>query len=398
MLTDAHCRAAKPKEQLYRLNDFRGLYLEVKPNGVKAWRYRFKLAGKGSWFALGDYPSVSLAEARDKCEEARKLVKQGINPVQNRQVERIKREQDSANTFEAVAKEWLALKDWEEVTKRRRLDMLQRVVFPSIGKMPVRQITPAHVLDILSKTAKRGAPTVAAEAKRTMSGIFELAVATLRADNDPVWPVRKALPANKTQHKTALTTAQIGKLLNDFDNHRCGYQVNFCIQLMWWTLARPSEAAEAEWAEFDLDAALWAIPARRMKARREHVVPLPTQAVDMLSRLHAISGDRVHLFPGRDDRSRPMSAHSIRQALKVLGWSGTYSPHGTRTTGSTRLNEMGYRADAIEAQLAHAEPNSVRRTYNHATYLEERRDMMQAWADKLEIWKRESTGEVSRTQ
>ena len=398
MLTDAHCRAAKPKEQLYRLNDLRGLYLEVKPNGVKAWRYRFKLGGKGSWFALGDYPAVSLAEARDKCEEARKLVKQGINPVQNRQLERLKREQDSANTFEAVAKEWLALRDWEDITKKRRLDMLERVVFPSIGKLPVRDITPAHILDILTKTVKRGAPTVAAEAKRTMSGIFELAVATLRADNDPVWPVRKALPANKTQHKTALTTAQIGKLLNDFDNHRCGYQVNFCIQLMWWTLARPSEAAEAEWAEFDLDAALWTIPARRMKARREHVVPLPTQAVDMLRRLHAISGDRVHLFPGRDDRSRPMSAHSIRQALKVLGWSGTYSPHGTRTTGSTRLNEMGYRADAIEAQLAHAEPNSVRRTYNHATYLEERRDMMQAWADKLEIWKRESTGEVSRTQ
>ena len=136
---------------------------------------------------------------------------------------------------------------------------------------------------------------------------------------------------------------------------------------MWWTLARPSEAAEAEWAEFDLDAALWTIPARRMKARREHVVPLPTQAIEMLRRLHAISGDRTHIFPGRDDRNRPMSVHSIRQALKVLGWSGTYSPHGTRTTGSTRLNEMGYRPDAIEAQLAHAEPNSVRRTYNHAT-------------------------------
>lgn len=201
MLTDAHCRAAKPKEQLYRLNDLRGLYLEVKPNGVKAWRYRFKLGGKGSWFALGDYPTVSLAEARDKCEEARKLVKQGINPVQNRQLERLKREQDSANTFEAVAKEWLALRDWEDITKKRRLDMLERVVFPSLGKLPVCDIAPAHVLDILTKTVKRGAPTVAAEAKRTMSGIFELAVATLRADNDPVWPVRKALPANKTQHK-----------------------------------------------------------------------------------------------------------------------------------------------------------------------------------------------------
>jgi hypothetical protein len=151
VLTDAHCRAAKPKEQLYRLNDLRGLYLEVKPNGVKAWRYRFKLGGKGSWFALGDYPAVSLAEARDKCEEARKLVKQGINPVQNRQLERFKREQDSANTFEAVAKEWLALKDWEDITKKRRLDMLERVVFPSIGKLPVRDITPAHILAILTK-------------------------------------------------------------------------------------------------------------------------------------------------------------------------------------------------------------------------------------------------------
>jgi len=193
-------------------------------------------------------------------------------------------------------------------------------VFPSIGKLPVRDITPAHVLDILTKTVKRGAPTVAAEAKRTLSGIFELAVATLRADNDPVWPVRKALPANKTQHKPALSKEQIGKLLSDFANHRYGYQVNFCMQLMWWKLARPSAAAEAEWAEFDLDAALWTIPARRMKARREHGVPLPTQAVDMLRRLHAISGDRMHLFPGRDDRNRPMSVHSIRRHSRC--WAG----------------------------------------------------------------------------
>lgn len=390
MLTDAHCRAAKPKEQIYRLNDLRGLYLEVKPNGVKAWRFRFKLAGKGSWFALGDYPSVSLADARDKCEEARKLVKQGINPVQNRQVERIKREQDSVNTFETVAKEWLALKDWEDVTKKRRLDMLTRVVFPTIGALPVKQIAPPVILGILKKAAEKNGISVMEEAKRTMFGIFELAAETFRVDSNPVHQWREALPKNKTQHKRPLEIAEIGRLLRDFDNHRCGYQVNFCIQLMWWTLARPSEAAEAEWAEFDLDKALWCIPARRMKARREHIVPLPQQAIAMLRRLQGISGDRKHLFPGRDDRNKPMSPHSIRQALKVLGWSGTYSPHGTRTTGSTRLNEMGYRADAIEAQLAHAEPNSVRRTYNHATYLDERREMMQAWAEKLDLWKQEA--------
>ena len=157
MLTDAQWRAAKPREGIYRLDDYKGLYLEIKPNGIKAWRYRLKVNHKASWFALGDYPSVTLGEASEKCEVSRKLVREGINPVQNRQIERIKREQDSANTFEAVAKEWLSLEDWEAVTKKRRLDMLERVVFPSIGTLPVRQITPAHVFDILNKTVKRGA-------------------------------------------------------------------------------------------------------------------------------------------------------------------------------------------------------------------------------------------------
>ncbi len=387
MLSDTHCRNAKPKEKLYRLNDYKGLYLEVKPNGVKAWRFRFALNGKSSMFALGDYPIVSLADARKKCEEARGLIKLGLNPAQQRQLDKIRREQDAANTFEAVAREWLQLRDWEEITKKKRLDMLERIVFPSVGQFPIKEITPAQILDILQKTNKRGAPTVAAEAKRTMSGIFELAIATLRADRDPVWPVRKSLPANKTQHKTALSTNQIGKLLRDFDNHQCTFQINYCIQLMWWTLARPSEVAEAEWAEFDLEKAVWRIPAERMKARKEHVVPLPLQAIKMLQTLKGITGTRTHLFPGRDNRNDSMSVNSLRQALKVLGWSGTYSPHGTRTTGSTRLNEMGYRPDAIEAQLAHADPNMVRRTYNHAAYFEERRAMMQDWANHLTTWK-----------
>jgi len=257
---------------------------------VKAWRYRFTLEGKASMFALGEYPAVGLAEARERCEAARQLVRQGVNPAQQRQIDRIKQASDAEITFEKVAREWLQTKDWEDVTKNRRLDMLERVVFGEIGQMPIRAVTSAHVLSILQHTVKRGAPTVAAEARRTMSAVFEYAVATLRADSDPVWPVRKALPANKTQHKTALTTAQIGKLLNDFDNHRCTFQINDCMQLMWWTLARPSEVAEAEWIEIDLDRAQWRIPAERMKARKEHVVPLPTQAVEMLRGLKALTG------------------------------------------------------------------------------------------------------------
>lgn len=384
MLNDTQCKNAKPKEKPFKLTDGKGLYLEVKPNGVKAWRYRFELSGKESVFALGEYPIIGLADARQKRQEARELVKQGINPAHNRQLDRIRQEQENATTFETVALEWLALRDWVPVTKARRLDMLARVVFPKIGALPVKQVTPAHVLDVLNTAAKKNGLTVAAEAKRTMSGVFELAVSTLRADADPVYPVRKALPANKTQHKRALSADEIGKLLQDMQGHGGRHETIAAFRLMWLTLCRPSEAAEAQWAEFDLDAAIWRIPAERMKKRAEHVIPLPMQAVEMLRALHGITGRYAHVFPGRDERAKPMAPASLRQALNVLGWGGKYSPHATRTTGSTRLNEMGYPSDWIERQLAHAEPNAVRRTYNHADYLTDRAKMMQQWADYLD--------------
>lgn len=399
MLTDIQCRTAKPKDKPYKLPDGMGLYLEVKPNGVKAWRYRFELregeATKESVFAIGEYATAlsgetseaakarragrrfTLAEARDERTKARALVRQGINPSHTRQLERIKRELESATTFEAVAQEWLALKDWEDVTKARRLNLLTRVVFPKIGALSVKSITPAHILDVLNTTAKKNGLTVAAEAKRTMSGVFELAVATLRADTDPVYPVRKALPPNKTQHKRPLDAEEIGALLRDVEGHSGRHETTAAFRLMWLTLCRPSEAVEARWAEFDLDAAIWRIPAERMKKRKEHTIPLPTQAVEMLRALHGFTGRHVHLFPHRDDRTRPMVAASFRQMLNALGWGGKYSPHATRTTGSTRLNELGFASDWIERQLAHAEPNTVRRTYNHAEHLAGRAKMMQ---------------------
>ena len=410
MLTDTQCRTAKPKDKPYKLSDGKGLYLEIKPNGVKAWRYRFELregdVARESIFAIGDYAIArsgetqeegqarragrrfTLAEARDERIKARSLVKQGINPAHNRQLERIKREQESATTFEAVANEWLALKDWEEITKKRRLDMLTRVVFPKIGSLPVKSITPAHILDVLNTSAKKNGLTVAAEAKRTMSGVFELAVSTLRAESDPVYPVRKALPANKTQHKRPLDADEIGQLLRDVEGHGGRHETITAFRLMWLTLCRPSEAVEARWDEFDLDAAVWRIPAERMKKRKEHAMPLPTQAVEMLRALHGLTGRQVHLFPHRDDRTKPMVSASFRQMLNVLGWGKKYSPHATRTTGSTRLNEWGFSSDWIERQLAHAEPNAVRRTYNHAEYLGDRAKMMQQWADMLDTWKK----------
>ena len=257
----------------------------------------------------------------------------------------------------------MALRDWEEVTRNRRRNMLQRIVFPKLGKYPVRDITPAHILDVLKSAAKNNGPTVAAEAQRTMSGVFDLAISTLRADTNPVYPVRKALPANKTQHKCALTAAEIGQLLRDFDGHGASFQTMSAFKFMWLTLCRPSEVTGARWEEIDLDKAIWTLSAARMKKRKEHSVPLPDQAVDLLRAMHGVSGRYEYVFPHRDDRSRAMSDASFRQALKVLGWSGKYSPHATRATGSTRLNEMNYPSDWIERQLAHVEPNAVRRTY-----------------------------------
>lgn len=402
MLTDTQCRNAKAKERPYKLTDGNGLVLEVKPNGVKAWRYRFELNGKESMFAVGEYVTAptgetpeeaearragrcfTLAEAREERAKARALVKQGINPAHARQLNKIRAQQDANNTFEVVAREWVAMRDWEETTKARRLDTLTRVVFPKIGALPVKQITPAHVLDVLKTAHGKNGPSVADEVKRTMSSVFDLAISTLRADTDPVQPVRKALPANKTQHKRPLELEEIGRLFRDMDGHGGRHETRGAFLLMWLTLCRPSEAVEAEWSEFDLDAALWRVPAERMKKRKPHTIPLPAQAVSTLRALHGITGHLTHVFPGRDDRARPMAVESFRQALHSLGWSGKYSPHATRTTGSTRLNEMGFPSDWIERQLAHADANAVRRTYNHAEHLEDRRRMMQQWADLLD--------------
>lgn len=389
-ISDAALRAAKPSTKSYKIAVGGGLYLEVMPGGSKLWRWKYRIVGKENRYAVGAYPDLLLTAAREKAEAARKLVKEGIHPSHQKQLARIKIGHEQANTFEAIAKEWLALKDWEQVTKDRRLQMLQRVVFPNIGKLPVRQITSAHILDILNKTVK-AAPTVAAEAKRTMSGIFELAVSTLRADTDPVYPVRKALPPNKTQHKRPLLSNEIGQLLRDLDGHGGNYQTGGAFRLMWLTLARPSEVIEAEWSEFDLDAAIWRIPAERMKKRKEHAIPMPRQALELLRGMHTLTGHKVHVFPHRDDKTKPMVTGSFRQMLNVLGWAGKFSPHATRTTGSTRLNEMGYSADWIERQLAHEEPNAVRRTYNHADYLTDRAKMMQQWADLLDEWKQGSS-------
>lgn len=377
-LTDTALRAVKPRDKPYKLACGHGLYLEVQTSGSKLWRLKYRLAGKESRYAIGEYPQVLLTDARTLADDARKLVASGVHPAHQRKLLRIQASQDANNSFQSLAGEWLTTKDWTPVTKHKRLALLKRHVFPGIGKLPVKQVTPHHVLGILTKLP----PSVAVEAKRTISGVFQLAVSTLRADSDPTYPVRNALKATKTRHKQALSPSDLGQLLSDIDG--ASFQVQAAFKLMWLTICRPSEVTGAQWREFDLDTATWCIPTERMKRRQQHTVPLPRQAVDLLRAVHQLTGRYQYVFPARGGHLRPMSPGTLRQALYMLGWAGRYSPHATRVTGSTRLNEMAYPPDWIETQLAHQDTNAVRRTYNHARYLDDRRAMMQGWADWLD--------------
>lgn len=406
MLTDTKCRNAKPSEKPYKLTDDKGLYLEVKPNGVKSWRYRFETVSEGkrkeSSYTIGEYgfsPAgespeqaknrrskglFTLAEAREERTQARALVKLGLSPVRNRELTRLKIQNEEFDTVDSLAKEWLVLKDWEEITKKRRLDMLTRVVFPHVGKFPIRQITPAHILDVLTKAAKNNGVTVKDEAKRTMYGIFELAVETQRIEVNPVRQWRGVLPVNKTQHKRPLSKEEIGQFMRDLSGYERNFQTVAAFRLMWLTLCRPNEVICAQWSEINLESGIWTIPAERMKKRKEHRVPLPNQAIKLLQNIKMVTGHRDFVFPNRDDRTKPMTDATLRQALGYLGWATKYSPHATRATGSTRLHEMGFNSDWIERQLAHADQNQVRRTYNQAEYFADRTKMMQHWADYLD--------------
>lgn len=406
MLSIVKCRGAKAKARPYKLTDSNGLYLEVRPSGRKYWRFRYEVVAAGRrlerLYSLGDFvlaPSAesfeaatkrqagrqfTLAEARLERDKIRGLVRQGLCPTQERKRLLGLQREDSAMTFELVAEEWIALQSWEDITKTRRRQMLQRVVMPHIGRLSVKSITSKHILELLKLAATNNGPTVAAEAKRTLSRVFGHAIATLRLEQDPVIPLRGALPANKTQHKRPLSREEVGDLINAIQAYDRNHQTVGAFMLMWLTLCRPNEAVGAVWAEIDFDNGLWRIPSNRMKMREAHVSPLPKQAIEILRRMQAINGAHLHVFPHRDNRNQPMTEGALRQALHQLGWSGKYSPHATRATGSTILNELGYNRDWIERQLAHRDKDSARSAYNHANYLQDRRRMLQAWADLLD--------------
>lgn len=389
-LTDAKVRTAKPTSKSAKMADGGGLYLEVRPTGAKLWRYRYRIAGKENIFAIGEYPSVSLADARVEHVRARALVAEAVHPSHNRKVERLTNLVANANTFGAVANEWVAKKsaNWTAYYQRQVAGVLEADVLPHIGKLPIRSVTAAHLLEIVRRVEKRGATTIALLIRQWSSAIFRYAVATLRADNDPAAALRGAVERSKIVHHRPLSRAQIVHFVDTLDRYG-GYRTTvIALRLMLLTFVRTVELRKAHWSEFDLDDAEWRIPAERMKMREPHIVPLSKQAVELLQELRTYTGGRGLLFPNYRRPGECMTATTLNRALERMGFNGKggigFSAHGFRATASTILNEQGYRSDVIERQLAHAERNKVRASYNQAEYLAERQVMMQDWANFID--------------
>ena len=404
-LTDAKIRNAKPASKPYKLTDGNGLYVEIRPTRTKLWRFRYRIAGKENVFALGEYCQApagesdkgmatrkasgrfTLAEARQERDRCRGLVKQGIHPSHHRQAARLAQLTENANTFEAVAREWIGKKapKWAPAYLRQVERFMTADVFPYIGNLPIRNVTAAHLLEIVRRVEGRGAETVALMARQWCSAIFRYGVATLRADTDPAAALKGAIHRPKTEHHKPLTRCQLTDFMKALDKSGGYLTTVIALRLLLLTFVRTVELRAAQWSEFDFEQAEWRIPEERMKMREPHLVPLSRQAVELLQELHSLTGGRDYLFPNYRNPKTCMSATTLNRALERMGFNGEgtidFSAHGFRATASTILNELGYRPDVIERQLAHAERNKVRASYNQAEYLEERRVMMQQWAD-----------------
>ncbi len=407
MLTDTKIRNTKAGDKPVKLTDGLGLYLEVRPNGAKKWRYRYRLEGKENLFAMGDYAQpapgeseeqarerragrrFTLMEARAERERCRGLVKQGIHPSRQQRTERLRRSAEAANTFQAIAEVWIKENSgWSENYRRQIEQRLGGDAFPHIGDLPIREITPAHVKDILKRVEKRGSPASAKLLKTWVGGVFRYAAGELLVETDPTWPLRNAIRAPKTQHIAHLTSKEIPDFLQALDAVTAEHVTKIAAQLLWLTVVRTVELRCAEWSEFDLDAGVWTIPAERMKMREKHMVPLSAQALMQLKALHPLTGRGRFVFPGRNDRAQCLTHEAIRDVFNRAGYAGKFTPHGVRSTFSTYFNETGADPDLIEMALAHKERNSVRAAYNHAVKLQQRLALMQEWADLSDAWRK----------
>ncbi|HET7587853.1 MAG TPA: integrase arm-type DNA-binding domain-containing protein [Gammaproteobacteria bacterium] len=385
-LNEAKVRYAKPQDKDYKLSDGRGMYMLVKTNGSKYWRLNYRFRGKAKTLALGVYPDASLKKARARRDEARTQLDDGIDPAAAKQAAKLA--DNKADTFEAVAREWFQQHSpgWAANHASKVIRRLEKDIFPWVGDKPMDAIDPPELLKALRRIQARGALETAHRAKATCGQVFRYGIATGRATRDPAADLRGALPPVKPTHFASVTDPrEIGNLLRVIDGYRGDHITRYALKLAPLVFVRPGELRGAEWSEIDLEAAEWRIPAARMKMNAVHIVPLSKQAVAILRDMQPATGGGRFVFPGARSSQRCMSENTITAALRRMGYSGKeMTGHGFRSMASTRLNEMGWKPDVIERQLAHAERDPIRAAYNYAEHLPERRKMMQAWADYLD--------------
>ena len=400
-LTDAAIRAAKSGDKPIRLFDGGGLYLEIAPSGGRWWRLKYRFGGKEKRLSLGVYPDVPLAGrkdrgsgkwidgARDKRDKARQLLANGVDPSEHRKAAKSAKADRAANSFEVVAREWFAkfASRWAASHGEKNLRRLERDIFPWLGKQAIGDVTAPELLTVLRRIEGRGAAETAHRARQICGQIFRYAIATGRAQRDPSGDLRGALAPVRPVHLAALTEPKaIGNLLRAIDGYQGHLITKSALRLAPLVFVRPGELRAAEWAEVDLDRAEWNISATRMKMRAAHLVPLATQAVEILREIKALTGDGRYVFPSARTTSRPMSNNAILAALRRMGIpKDEMTGHGFRALARTVLDEvLGVRPDYIEHQLAHAVRDPLGRAYNRTSHLPERRAMMQQWADYLD--------------
>jgi integrase len=400
-LTDPAIRNAKPRDAVYNLPDGGGLGLEVQPSGAKWWRLRYRFGGKEKMLSLGTHPEVSLKDARERRDNARKDIAAGIDPGAKRKAEKETRTALAANTFEAVAREWHKTVHTAKVSEghaERTLIRLEQDAFPWIGATPIAKITAPKLLEALRKIEARGAIETAHRVRHACGQVFRYGIATGRCERDPAADLRDALKPVIVKHHAAITDPkQVGGMLRAFDDYQGMPTTRAALKLAPLVFLRPGELRQAEWAEFDLDAAMWTIPAPKMKRSKQqklsgapHVVPLSTQAVAVLRDLAPLTGHGRYVFPSPRGGDRPMSENGVLSALRRMGFAkDEMTGHGFRAMARTLMVErLDVPEAVVEAQLAHSVKDSLGRAYNRTEFMAQRRAMMQTWADYLDTLRR----------
>ena len=397
-LTDVAARKAKPQNNDYKMSDAGGLHLLIRKNGSKLWRYRYRFAGKERTLAIGAYPLISLKEARNKRDDARRMIDEGRDPSLEKQIKKQLHLTKYKNNFEAVGREWfeVRLSGKSESHQSRSLRMLEKELFPYLGIRPIADITAPELLIILRRIEKRGVVDTAHRAKQTAGQVFQYAIQTGRMNRNPATDLTGALRPKETTHYPALTTPKdVGKLMLAMDAYTGSTVVRAALKLSPLFFLRPGELRQLEWSFINWEENRIDVPASLMKMKDAHIVPLSRQARKILEQLHGYTGNGKYLFPSQRGQSRPLSENGVRTALRTIGYDNqTMVPHGFRAMARTLLDEvLEYRIEWIEQQLAHTVKDANGRAYNRTKHLAQRTEMMQRWADYLDELKQAAVDE-----